>query len=129
MGKLIMINTANKKQILESFIENIACISDEKYQERVWVRAEGPECDDIDDAVCDFFDEDYILEKHKDFGITEKQYELLMALHKKLRRFTDTFGIYSPEKSTEELIQLPQWQEIRNISKKVLNAFNWGRSR
>lgn len=119
-----MISSANKKQILESFIENIAGISDEKYQERVWVRSEGSECDDIEDAVCDFFDEDYILEKYKDFGITENQYELLMILYKKLRIFTDTFGVYSPEKSTEKLIQLPQWQEIRETAKKVLEAFN-----
>ena len=41
---------AIKKQFLDSLIHNIARLSDEKYQERVWVRAEGPECDDIDDA-------------------------------------------------------------------------------
>jgi hypothetical protein len=120
-----MINPVNKKQILDSFIENVACISDEKYQERVWVRAEGPECDDIDDTVCDFFDDEYILEKYKDFGITESQYELLRTLHEKLRKFTDTFGVYSPGKSTEKLIQLPQWHEIRDMSKKVLKAFNY----
>ena len=119
-----MINDENNKQILESFIENITCIADEKYQERVWVRAEGHECDDIDDTVCDFFDEDYILKKYKDFGITKSQYELLMKLYKKLRVFTDTFDIYSSEKSTEKLIHIPQWQEIREIAKGVLEAFN-----
>ena len=30
-----MIDSGNKTQILDSFIENIACIADEKYQERV----------------------------------------------------------------------------------------------
>jgi hypothetical protein len=120
-----MLNAANRKQILDSFIDNIACISDEKYQERVWVRAEGPECDDIDDTICDFFDEEYVLEKYKDFGITDSQYQLLMSLHGKLRKFADTFEVYSSEKSTEKLIQLPQWQEIRDISKNVLKAFNF----
>jgi len=118
-----MISDADRRQILDSFIENIAGMSDKKYQERVWVRAEGPECDDIDDTICDFFDEDYVLEKYQDFGITEKQYELLMKLHGKLRKFTDTYGVYSSEKSTEKLIVLPQWQEIRDLSKKVLKAF------
>jgi hypothetical protein len=120
-------NDANKKQILDSFIENIACISDEKYQERVWIRGEGPECDDIDDTICDFFDEDYILKKYKDFGITENQYQLLMTLYKKLRKFTDTFRIYSPEKSTEKLVHLPEWQEIREISKNILKVFNFNK--
>ena len=120
-----MINDADRKQTLDSFIENIACMSDREYQERVWVRSEGPEYDDIDDTICDFFDEDYILEKYNEFGITEIQYKLLMKLHVKLRKFTDTYGIYSSEKSTEKLIELPQWEEIRTISKKVLQAFNF----
>ena len=115
----------NKKQILDSFIQNIDCLSDENYQERVWVRAEGPECDDIDDAVCDFFDDgNPILEKYKEYGITENQYKLLMKLYSKLRVFTDTFGVYSSAKSTEQLIKLPKWREIMEISKKVIKIFN-----
>jgi hypothetical protein len=122
-----MINDVNKKQILDGFIENIACISDRKYQERVWVQAEGPECDDIDDTVCNFFDEDFILEKYRDFGITESQYKLLRILHKRLRTFTDTFGVYSPHKSTEKLIQLPEWTEITEMAKQILKAFNYNK--
>lgn len=117
----------NKKQVLESFLANIACLSDRDYQERVWVRAEGPECDDIDDTVCDFFDESYVLEKYKDFGITDSQYQLLMTLYDKLRIFTDEFKVYSPEKYTTQLIQLPQWQEIIAISKNVLRSFNYSK--
>ncbi|GAB4194273.1 MAG: hypothetical protein Tsb0015_17270 [Simkaniaceae bacterium] len=120
-----MISNADRRQILDSFIKNIASMSDKEYQERVWVRAEGPDCDDIDDTICDFFDEDYILEKYQDFGITEGQYELLMKLHGKLRNFIDTYGVYSSKKSTEKLIALPQWQEIRDLAKKVLQAFNF----
>ena len=120
-----MISDEDRKQILDSFIENIACMSDKEYQERVWVRAEGPECDDIDDTICDFFDEAYVLEKYKDFGITGRQNELLMTLHGKLRKFTDAYGVYSSDKSTEKLIVLPQWKEIRDISKKILSAFNF----
>ncbi len=123
-----MSNNADRKQILDSFIENIACMSDERYQERVWVRSEGPECDDIDDTICDFFDEDYVLENYKDYGITENQHRLLMNLHDKLRVFSDTQDVYSPEKSTEDLILLPQWQEIRDISKNVLKAFLYKKS-
>ncbi len=117
-----------RQQILEEFLKNIVRLSDEKYQERVWVRAEGPECNDIDDAVVDFFDDgNPILEKYKGYGISESQYSLLMTLHQKLRKFTDTFGVYSPEKSTAKLIQFPQWQEIRDVSKKVLKAFNFNK--
>jgi hypothetical protein len=119
-----MTNRIIRQQILEEFLKNIVRLSDEKYQERVWVRAEGPECNDIDDAVCDFFDDgNPILEKYKEYGITECQYKLLMELYSKLRFFTDTFGVYSSVKSTEQLIKLPKWQEIRDISKKVIKSF------
>jgi len=121
-----MENTTAKQQRLYSFIENIAYISDEKYQERVWVKNEGPECDDIDDTICDFFDDgDPILEKYEDFGITKDQYALLIKLRDKLDKFIDEYGIYSQQLCTEKLIKLPEWKEIREISKKVLEAFNY----
>ena len=119
-----MISDADKQQILDSFIENIACLSDKSYQERVWVRGEGPECDDIDDTIADFFDEDYVIEKYTDFKITESQYHSLIQLRNALRKFTDTFAVYSSGKSTEELIALPQWEEIRHFAKAVLKEFN-----
>ena len=116
----------NREQILEEFLKNIVRLSDEQYQERVWVKAEGPECNDIDDAVCDFFDDgDPILEKYKDFGITDVQYETLMKLHRKLKKFTFTYGVYYPYKSTGKLIKMPEWQEIRELSKEVLQTFNF----
>ena len=120
-----MSDLENKKSILNSFIANIACIADEKYQERVWVRAEGQECDDIDDTICDFFDDgNNILENPKNHGVTQKQHELLIELQSKLRIFTDNSGVYWQEKSTVNLIKLPEWKEIINISQKVLKSFN-----
>ena len=115
----------DRRRMLKGFLENIACISDERYQAKTWIRAEGPECDDIDDSICDFFDDgDLLFKKHKDFGISEIQYKKLMLLYQKLRVFADTYDVYNPYKCTEKLIQLPQWQEIRDLAKKVLVAFN-----
>lgn len=124
-----MENITTKQQRLYSFIENIAHISNEEYQERVWVRAEGPECEDIDDSLCDFFDDgDPILEEYRDFGITETQYKSLMTLREKLDNFIDKHGVFSSEKSTENLIKLPGWKEIREMSKNVLKLFNYQKS-
>jgi hypothetical protein len=120
-----MTNKIVRQQILAEFLKNIVRLSDEKYQERVWIRAEGSECNDIDDAICDFFDDgNPILEKYKEYGITEGQYKLLMGLYSKLRKFADSFGVYSSVKSTEQLIKLPQWKEIREASKNALEVFN-----
>ena len=58
----------DRKQILVSCLETIKDISDKEYQKRVWIRGEGPEVDDFDEAVCDFFgDGDPIIENYKDF--------------------------------------------------------------
>ncbi len=115
-----------RKQILDEFLKNLVRLSDEQYQERVWVLAEGPECNDIDDAICDFFDDgDPILEKYKDFEITDDQYELLINLKGELRKFTDKYNVYFSYKSTKKLISYSEWQEIRNQAKKVLNSFNF----
>lgn len=119
-------NNTTKKQRLNSFIENIAHISDESYQERVWIKYEGPECEEIDDAVCDFFDDgDPILEKYEDFGITENQYESLIALREKLDSFIDEHEIFSQEVPAAHLIKLPEWKRIMNSAQAVLKAFDY----
>ncbi len=117
-----MINDARKKQSLDCFIENIARMSDKEYQERVWVRAEGPECDNIDENIGHFFDEDYVLKKYKDFGITEIQYKSLMKLREKLDNFIDEHGV---QDLAEKLINLPEWEEIRETAKNILKLFNY----
>ncbi len=117
-----MISDADKKQTVDCFIENIARMSDKEYQERVWVRAEGPECDNIDENICHFFDEDYVLKKYKDFGITEIQYKSLMKLREKLDNFIDEHGV---QDLAEKLINLPEWEEIRETSKNILKLFNY----
>ncbi len=121
-----MTSKVNRKQILEEFLKNIACLSDKNYQERVWIRAEGPECDDIDDTVCDFFDDgDFILKERKSFEITDNQLDALTKLYEKLRIFADDFEIYSPDKSTEILLKNPAWGEIRDLAKTTLSTFNY----
>lgn len=113
-----------KEQKLKKFLEDISRISNEKYQERVWIRAEGPECDDIDDAISDFFNDGApILESHRDFDIWDVRYKELMVIHKKLIEFADTFNVFGLHKSTEKLIKLPQWQEIRNMAKNIVQSF------
>ncbi len=121
-----MENNSAKQQRLGSFIENIAHISDGRYQKRVWIKNEGPECEDIDDALCDFFDDgDPILEEHKDFGITKTQYKFLIALREKLDSFIDEYGVFAQEMPTENLIKLPEWKQIMNLAKDVLKAFDF----
>lgn len=112
----------NRSQILKSILGFVDRISDEDYQKRVWVRLEGPECDDFDETMTYFFDEiESILKNYKDFGISNEQYQLLVKFHDILDLFSDEM-MYFP---AEQIILDPRWQEIRELAKEVLQAFNF----
>jgi hypothetical protein len=99
----------NKRYILNEHLKNISHISDKEYQQRVWNRGEGPEVDDFDETVCHFFDDgDPILEKYKDYGITDDQCHLLI----KFRAAFDTF-VYGPRPYlSEEFVNTPEWTKV-----------------
>jgi hypothetical protein len=117
-----MLSSEDRKYILNQHLRNIASISDKNYQERIWIRGEGPEYDDFDETCCHFFDDgDPILENYKDYSISNDQYEIL----KKLRAKFDLFS----EQNTwpAEFINTPEWTEITLMAKEVLKAFNYNK--
>lgn len=105
---------------METFIRIIDHISDKEYQKRVWIRGEGPEVDDFDETVCHFSQEgDGVIEKYRDFGLTEYQCQLL-------KRFREQFKIFSDENDLpEEFIDTPEWAKIVKLAKEVLKSFNY----
>ena len=110
----------DRKQILASCLEIIKGISDKEYQKRVWIRGEGSEVDDFDETVCNFFqDGNGIIKNHKDFGLTDKQYHLLV-------KFRDKFEAFSDENDwPPKFIDTPEWEKIIAMAKEVLLAFNF----
>jgi hypothetical protein len=110
----------DRRYILYEFLRTIWGISDIEYQKRVWIRGEGPECDDFDETVCYFFDIcDFILNKYPEYGITEKQYELLKEFKNDFRFFEE--NNFLPQK----FIDTHEWKEIMEKAKTVLKAFNF----
>lgn len=110
----------DRKQILISVLETIHGISDKEYQKRVWIRGEGPECDDFTETACHFFgDGDPMLENYKDFGITESQYEILKKFRDEFRSFSKNHDL--PPDFTDD----PEWGKIMELAKEVLEAFNY----
>jgi hypothetical protein len=115
-----MLNKEARKQILTSVLETVEGISNKEYQERVWIRGEGPEVDDFDETVNFFFlDGEGVIEKYKEFELTEDQYQLL-------KKFRDKFRIFSKENNfPERFIDTPEWTKITEMAKEVLSAFNF----
>jgi hypothetical protein len=113
-----------KKQIVEGFIDIFTRIASKEYQKKTWIKGEGPDVDDFDDTVNDFFGEcDSILENYKDFDITENQYQIL-------KKFRDEFRTFSDENNwPHEFIDTPEWDKITKMAKEVLLAFNYQKTR
>lgn len=114
----------NRNQILASCLEVIHGISNKEYQERVWIRGEGPECDDFDETMCNFFqDGDGIINNYKDFNITSEQYEILLKFRNELDAFRQgpALKYYLPELFINTL----EWIAITKRAKEVLKTFNY----
>ncbi|NGX47398.1 MAG: hypothetical protein K1000chlam3_00771 [Chlamydiae bacterium] len=108
---------------METFIRTIVHVSDEEYQDRVWIEGRGPECDDFGEFVNYFLDEsEAILEKYKDFAISDAQYPLL-------KKFEDEVRIFAIEMDRSYLPQVflksSEWKKIMEMAKEILKAFNY----
>ena len=112
-----------RKTILEEFLTTVCIISDKSFQERIWIRAEGPEEIDFTETVCFFFDEgECIFDRYEEYNLTEQQQEILEAFRKKFETFVDWDDRpYLPQ----EFIDTPEWEEIMHMAKEVLKAFNF----
>ncbi len=104
-----------RQQIKEAVIRIIDHISDKNYQTRIWIKGEGPEVDDFDETICNFFqDGNGIIAKYKEFDLTESQYQLL-------KKFRDQLEAFSDENHFPEVfIDTPEWEKIMNMAKEVL---------
>ena len=111
-----------KKSILDFVLRLIGHIADIEYQKRVWIRGEGPEVDDFDETVCHFFQEgDGVIEKYKDFGLTENQLQVLKKFRNQFEEFSDKNDF------PEEFIDTPEWKKITEMAKEVLKAFHYNK--
>jgi len=72
--------------------------------------------------VCDFFDDcEPIIQNHQNYGISIKQYQILIELYDKFDQFMEShypnFG--------KEFIDTPEWDHIVEMAKEVLKAFDY----
>ena len=118
-----MLTEGKRKDILNGLLETVEGISDKEYQKRIWILGEGPECDDFTETTCHFFEEgDGILEKYTEFGINNRQYELLVKLWDQFDQFVKgPRSGYLPE----EFIDTPEWAGIMNLARDVLKVFHY----
>ena len=110
----------NRKQILKGILEDIADISDKEYQRRIWIRVEGPECDDFTEIVCRFFSRvECLLEGLKEDKLSNSQLNILKTFICDFEKFADEHDF------PQQFIDTPEWTHITELAKEVLRAFNY----
>jgi hypothetical protein len=98
-------------------------LADERYQERVWVRGEGPEVDSSTEAVCRLVDDydlpTFLAEAAKKAWLSKPQLTALERLDVALAHHASN----RENADDATMIQSPGWTKIRKLAKATLEAF------
>jgi hypothetical protein len=113
---------------LRRILEAIGDLADERYQEGVWVRGEGPEVDSSTEAICRLVD-DYDLRAFLDEAaerawVSSEQLAALRKLHAALARY----AINGENADDATRIQSPGWHKICELAKSDARGFHDARS-
>ena len=108
---------------LRRILEATRDLADEEYQERIWVRAEGPEVNSSTEAVCRLIDDydlpSFLAEAAEKAWIAKDQLTALERLDAALTGY----AIHGEDADDATRIQSPGWQKIRKLAEATLEAF------
>lgn len=114
----------NKDLALEALLEEIIGIADKDYQRRAWIRGEGPECDDFDEAVCRYSNAaDTVFEENRECSISNIQLTLIKKFHEEFKKF------WKQNDLPQLFIDTPEWTKITLMAKEVLESFSYYKSK
>ena len=107
-----------QKNIKKLLIDIIKTISDTKFQERIWVRGEGPEVNSFDEEINNFFDtlEAIDFSKKEEYGLSEKQVNSICMLRDSLDSYCDTLPLIGDDR---KILKDPKWREITSLARLV----------
>ena len=111
--------STNRERTLKRLFEELEGISDKEYQRRVWIRGEGPECDDFGESVCRYsLLAESIFDEYKELGFSDIQFDTFKKFHAEYEKFWED-NDWPPL-----FIDTPEWTKITEMAKEVLKAFN-----
>ncbi len=114
------LSAEDRNRILKASLRDIFRISDKEYQRRIWIRGEGPECDDFVEIVCRLFQKaESILEEPKRYGLSDFQLHVFENFIHEFEKFSDVNDL------PQLFIDTPEWTKITLMAKKVLEVFNY----
>jgi hypothetical protein len=109
---------------LARILSAIRDFADADYQERVWVRGQGPEVDSSTEAVCRLLDDydlpGFLSEGRKKHRLSNEQLAALRALEAAINGYLARENDRSDDAAR---IATPEWQELRERARSTLAAF------
>jgi hypothetical protein len=107
---------------LRRILDTTRDLADERYQERVWVRAEGPEVDSSTEALVRLLDDyelnAFIAEASDKAWVSNDQLAALRTLENALESH-----VARDQRSSEAPIANPAWRRIRKLANATLETF------
>ena len=120
MFSVMELTAGERNYIFKEFLRNISHISDKEYQRRVWIRGEGPECDDFNETVCHYSSSaDAIFEERTKYWVSDVQLDLLEKFHEAFKKF------WQENDLPQLFIDTSEWTKITLMAKEVLRAFSY----
>lgn len=107
-----------KKNYKELLIDVIKAISDIEFQERIWVRGEGPEVSSFDEEMNFFFDTLEIIDfsKKQEYGFSEEQVNSIYLIRDALDNYCDTLPLVTNDR---KIFKDPMWKKIVQLASEV----------
>lgn len=109
---------------LANILSAIRDLADADYQERVWVRGEGPEVDSSTEAVCRLWDDydlpGFLSDGRRKHWLSNEQLAALRAFEAALGGYLACDGDQGDDAAR---IASPEWQELRERARSTLAAF------
>jgi hypothetical protein len=99
-------------------------LADERYQERVWVRAQGPEVDSSTEALVrilhDYELKVFIAEATDKAWVSNDQLAALRTLENALERY-----VARDDRSSDDAVRIatPAWRRVRKLANAALETF------
>lgn len=115
----------NSEEWLANILSVVAQLADKGFQERIWLRGEGPEKSSWEETYCQMFD-DFDLNgylSNRDSSLSDEQYNMLKKLRDALERFGSDAQVVD---DTQELLASPDWHEVIRIAKDTLKSLGGG---
>ena len=106
---------------LAGILAAIRDLGDAAYQERVWVRAEGPEVDSSAEAICRLYDDfdlaGFLAEDRQQHWLSADEHAALQAFAAAL---SDSIATDDEETSDATRVATPEWHALRKLARRTL---------